>query len=75
MEMTIGCFYTLDYSSFFMLAISAAGARALSDRLDSDGAFPHYWFNDEWPFCIPYCGDQAAFENSSWTRGKEMNSY
>jgi hypothetical protein len=65
--------YSLDYSSFFVLAVSVAGAGVVSNRLDSNASFPHYWYNNEWTFCFPLCGDYAACENSAWTGSKVKN--
>jgi hypothetical protein len=65
--------YSMDHSSFFMLAVGAAGAGVISNRLASDASVPHYWSNNEWTFCISLCVDYAACENFAWTSSKVKN--
>jgi len=48
-----------------LLAISIAGARALSNRLASYAAIPHYRLDDEGIVWIPHRIDTSAGKNSS----------
>jgi hypothetical protein len=73
MEVTNVHVYSLDYSSFFMLAVGIAGVGALSNRLASDASVPHHWSNNERAFCFPLFVDYAACENSAWTGSKLKN--
>jgi hypothetical protein len=65
--------YSLDHSSFFMLAISVVGTGAISNRLASHASVPPYWSDNEWTICFPLCVDHASRENSAWTRRKVKN--
>ena len=66
--------YSLDNTSFCMLAISLAGAGFISNRLDSDASIPHYWSHDEWAICVPLSTDYAASQNSKRT-GSKVKKY
>jgi len=65
--------YSLDYSSFFMLAAGVAGVGALSNRLDPHASVPNRRYNNAWTFCFPFCADHASCENSAWTGDKVKN--
>ena len=73
MEDTNVDLFSLDSSSFFMLAAGVASVGALSNRLDPDASVPHHRFNNEWTFCTSLCTDHASRENSAWTVGKVKN--
>ena len=65
--------YPLGHTSFFVLAVGAAGAGGISNRLDFDASIPPYWSDNEWTFYVSRCTHYAASENSAGTESEVKN--
>ena len=75
MEVPFVYIYSLDFSSYCMLAASVAGTRALSAGLDTAASIPDCRYHYEWGFCSSYCLDHASSENSEWTEKQVTYNY
>ena len=62
--------HSLDHSSLSMLAFGFAGTGVISNCLAFNASVSHYWLNNGWTFCFPFCTYHAACENSAWTESK-----